>query len=113
MDITEDRRDAILILGLSGRLDAGTSKMFEEKILAKIDSGERLLVVDLSQLDYISSAGLRVFLLGAKRLNSVSGKILLCCLKAHIKQVFDIAGFSSILSLYNSREEAVKSLQSP
>ena len=110
MDITEDRKAGVIILGVTGRLDATTSKSFEERILATIDTGEKKFVIDFSQLDYISSSGLRVLILAAKHLSRVSGKIVLCCLKDQIMQVFEIAGISSILSFYNSREEAINNL---
>jgi anti-anti-sigma factor len=110
MEINEERKTDMVILGLTGKLDATTAKTFEDKILAEIDSGDRRFVIDLSQLDYVSSSGLRVFLLAAKRLHSAGGKIVLCSLKEHVRQVFDLAGFSSILSIYNSRGEAVKAL---
>ena len=110
MDISEDRKAGVVIVGLSGKLDATTAKTFEEKIFAEIDSGDRRFVIDLSQLEYVSSSGLRVFLLAAKRLHSAAGKIVLCSLKEHVRQVFDLAGFSSILSIYGSRDDAVKAL---
>lgn len=110
MEINEERKAGLVILGLSGKLDATTAKTFEEKILAEIDSGDRQFVIDLSQLEYVSSSGLRVFLLAAKRLHSTDGKIVLCSLKEHVRQVFDLAGFSSIFSIYGSRDEAIKGL---
>ncbi len=110
IDISEDRRTDAVVLALSGKLDATTAKTFEDKILAEIDSGDRRFVIDLSQLEYVSSSGLRVLLLAAKRLHSTDGKIVLCSLKEHVRQVFDLAGFSSILSLYGSRDEALKAL---
>jgi anti-anti-sigma factor len=108
MEITEERRVDVLILGILGRLDSTTSKSVEEKLVSAIEAGERRLVIDLSELEYISSAGLRVFLLAVKRMTAVSGKVALSSLKDPIKQVFDIAGFSSMLSIYGSPEEAVK-----
>jgi anti-sigma B factor antagonist len=72
-----------------------------------INSGTERLV-DLSQLEYVSSSGLRVFLIVAKRLECTQVKMVLCALKDHIRQVFDLAGFSSILSIYGSGDEAVK-----
>ena len=111
MEITERRTAEIVTLSLSGRLDTTTAKAFEEKILAQIESGERRFVIDLAQLDYVSSAGLRVFILAAKRLNSMNGKIVLCSLKDPVKEVFDIAGFSSIFSIYGSHDEATQNLQ--
>jgi anti-sigma B factor antagonist len=110
MEINEERKAGLVIVGLSGKLDATTAKTFEEKILAEIDSGDRRFVIDLSQLEYVSSSGLRVFLVAAKRLHSTDGKIVLCSLKEHVRQVFDLAGFSSIFSIYGSRDDAVKAL---
>jgi anti-sigma B factor antagonist len=110
MEITEDKKGDIVILALSGKLDASTSKTFEDKLLADIDSGGQRFVIDLAQLEYVSSSGLRVFLVAAKRLTSSKGKIVLCSLKDHIRQVFDLAGFSSILAIFGSRDEAFKSL---
>jgi anti-anti-sigma factor len=105
VDISEDRKADFAILTLSGKLDATTAKTFEEKIVGTINSGMQRLVVDLSQLDYVSSSGLRVLLLAAKRLQATDGKMVLCGLQDHIRQVFDLAGFSSILSVYGSRDE--------
>jgi len=110
MEITEERRGDISILRIIGRLDSSTSKDLEEKILPLIASSQGKLVIDLSQLDYVSSAGLRVFLLAAKRMDGAKGKMILCSLQDTVKQVFDIAGFSSLLTLAASTEEAVKNL---
>ena len=110
MEITEERTGDILILRIIGKLDSSTSKDLEEKILSIIASSQGKLVIDLSQLDYVSSAGLRVFLLAAKRMDDAKGKMILCSLKDAVKQVFDIAGFSSFLTLAGSTEEAIKNL---
>jgi anti-sigma B factor antagonist len=108
MEISEDRKAEAVVLVLSGRLDATTAKMFEDKVLGVIGTGTPRVVVDLAQLEYVSSSGLRVFLLAAKRLQATDGKIVLCSLRDDIRQVFDLAGFSSILTIYSSRDEAVK-----
>jgi len=110
VDVSEYKKGNALILALSGRLDTMTAKSLEEKILGVINAGERHLVVDCSLLDYVSSSGLRVLLMAAKRLHNANGKIVLCSLKDHVKQVFDLAGFSSIFPVHGSREEAVRSL---
>jgi anti-sigma B factor antagonist len=111
MEITEQKSANVVTLNLSGKLDATSAKAFEEKILGQIESGERRIVIDLAQLDYVSSAGLRVFLLASKRLASANGKMVLCSLKESVREVFDIAGFSSIFSIYGSRDDAAKDLQ--
>ena len=110
MDISEDRKADTVVLALSGRLDSTTANTFEKKLLSQIESGERRFVINLAQLDYISSSGLRVFLLAAKRLNSANGKILFCSLQSPVREVFDIAGFSSVFSIYGSDDDAIKNV---
>jgi len=123
MEITERRTEDIVTLGLCGRLDATTAKVFEEKLLGEIESGNRRFIIDLAELNYIGSAGLRVFLLAAKRLDSASGKVVLCGFKKTIpcntlnrmpdpvREAFDIVGFFSIFSSYGSHDDAIKSFQ--
>lgn len=110
MEFSEDRRADAVILALTGRLDATTAKAFEDRILDLIGSGPRRLVVDLAHVEYVSSSGLRVFLIAAKRLHNTDKKIALCSLNEHVRQVFDLAGFSSLLSIYNSRDDALNAL---
>ena len=110
MEITECKTADIVTLCVSGRLDTTTAKTFEDKILGQIESGDRRFIVDLAQLDYISSAGLRVFVLAAKRLNSTNGKMVLCALKDPGQRGVRLAGFSSIFSVYGSHDEAIKNL---
>ncbi len=107
MQISEDKNGDVLTVGLKGRLDAATSKTVEEFLLRKIDAGEKHLVLDLSGLDYISSVGLRVFMMTAKRLKVVQGKVVVCSLTTPIKQVFDIAGFTTLFPMFDSRDAAV------
>jgi anti-anti-sigma factor len=108
MQISEERIDDVLTVGLKGRLDATTSKSVEDFLLKQIDAGDRLFVLDLSGLDYISSIGLRVFMMAAKRLKVVKGKIVVCALPAPIKEVFEISGFTSLFPMFDDRAAAVK-----
>jgi len=107
MEISESRRGGTVILGLKGRLETGTSKDLEERLLGLINQGEKQFIIDLAELEYISSSGLRVLILAAKRLKSDGGKIALSSMKGNIKQIFDITGFSSIFPIYPSQEEAL------
>jgi anti-sigma B factor antagonist len=110
MEIAERTEADITILSVTGRLDAATSATFSEKIAGLIDSGRRDFIVDLGGLDYISSSGLRVFLVALKRLNGVKGRLVLAALKDHIREVFDLAGFSPCFPMHPSTAEAVKAL---
>jgi anti-sigma B factor antagonist len=111
MEITEQKTADVVTLRLSGKLDTTTAKTFQEKILAQIESGDRRFIIDLAQLDYCSSAGLRVFIVASKRLSSTNGKMVLCGLKDPVREVFDIAGFSAIFSVCGSHDDAIKNLQ--
>jgi stage II sporulation protein AA (anti-sigma F factor antagonist) len=123
VEITEQKTADIVTLSLSGKLDTTSAKAFEEKFLTQIESGNRRFIIDLAQLEYIGSAGLRVFAVASKRLNGVNGKIVLCGFKKTvpyntlnrpqdpIREVFDIAGFSSLFSTYGSQDEAIRGLQ--
>jgi anti-anti-sigma factor len=107
MDIVEGKEGGVMTVALKGRLDALTSKGVEERLLQLIDAGERHMVMDLSQLDYISSVGLRVLILVAKRLKQLDGKVVVCALQEPIQQVFEISGFTHIFPIYATRAEAI------
>jgi len=110
MEITERKTGDVVTLSISGRLDTTTAKAFESKILAQIDAGDRRFIIDLAQLDYISSAGLRVLVLAGKRLDGGKGKIVLCSLKNPVREVFDIVGFSSTFPVYASHDDALRNI---
>lgn len=123
MEISEREAADIVTLSLAGKLDTTSAKAFEEKFLNRIESGNRRFIIDLAQLEYIGSAGLRVFAVASKRLNGVNGKIVLCGFQKTVpyntlnrrtdpvREVFDIAGFSSLFSTYGSHDEAIKAFQ--
>src|SRR5262249_3530029 len=108
MDITERRTGDVVTLSLTGKLDTTSAKTFEAQILSRIAAGDRRFIIDLAQLDYISSSGLRVFLVAAKRLERENGKIALCALTQPVRDVFDVAGFSSIFPVHASHDEAMR-----
>jgi anti-anti-sigma factor len=105
--------DEICILRPQGRLDSGTGSAFEKELLAHIDGGAQKLLLDFSKLQYISSAGLRIVLLAAKRMKASGGRIALCSLNRQINEVFEISGFSSILDIFPSHDDAVARLSAP
>jgi len=92
----------------SGRIDSTTAKEFEQLIAPPLVAGSHRLVVDLSGLEYISSAGLRVFLTAAKQCKSAGGALTLCSASDGVREVFEISGFSSLFGLHDSVEAAVK-----
>lgn len=111
MKISDEKKDNILVISLVGRLDANTSTQFQEKIISDIDTGETNLAIDFSQLDYISSAGLRILLMAAKKITTLHGQMVLFDLQNQIREVFDIAGFSTIFKIYQTEDEALSHIK--
>ena len=97
-------------MSLSGRVDGSNASQLEGALQAQVEAGETRLVLDFSQLRYISSAGLRVLLVVARRLQGVGGQMLFCELAEDIAQIFEISGFNNILEVHASRHEALKAL---
>jgi anti-anti-sigma factor len=102
--------DAVLEVRPSGRIDSNTGPAFEREILQQIDGGQRRLLLDFGDLLYISSAGLRIVLLAAKRMKGAGGRLVLCSLNPQIAEVFEISGFSRILDILPSRDAALLAL---
>ena len=111
MEITQTQNGEVLIFAIQGKLDSQTSKTFEGRLLPPIEQGNKKILVDFSEMDYISSAGLRVLLLAVRKLSDGNGKIALCALKPPIKNVFDIAGFSAVFPIFPSPTEALDELK--
>jgi anti-anti-sigma factor len=88
------------IVTVAGRIDTTNSIEFEKPLLEMIDSGCKKIILDCAGLNYISSSGLRVFLVIQKRMNSEQGKFRLSNLQPGIREIFDISGFSAIFDVY-------------
>ncbi len=110
MDITTDRHAQALTLSISGRIDSNNAEDFQQALLGEIDKGEQRLVLDLRELDYVSSAGLRVFLMAAKRLMPTDGGMALFGLQGNVREVFEISGFTSILTIRDDHQQALEAV---
>ena len=97
MEIKKSLNEATLTIALEGRLDTTTAPLFEEEIKASLE-GVTELILDFSALDYVSSAGLRV-ILAAQKTMSKQGDMKLVGVNDDIMEVFDITGFSDILTI--------------
>ena len=105
MEIREEMQGNILFLTPSGRLDGTTSTEFGDNLSAKLDE-HRAVIVNFAELNYISSAGLRVLLMAAKKVRQTGGKLALCELNPSIREVFEISGFLSIMTVCTDVNEA-------
>ena len=107
MNITKEKINDFCVLKIEGRIDTTNFTNFEADINQLFNSGEKNIVFNCSDLNYISSSGLRVFLITQKKSISLNGKLHLCCLQPTIKEIFDISGFSTIFQIFDTQEQAL------
>ena len=107
MEINKVTVNNVDIYEISGRIDANNSKELENFILENIEKGSVKIIADLKNLEYISSAGLRVFLLVVKKIGK-TGFVYLSNLQPQVYQIFDISGFNNIFSIFETREAALE-----
>lgn len=99
MQISERESNGIKIVALDGRFDAQTAGSVDEALIGLLSAGTTKLLIDLSAVEYVSSAGLRVLLSTAKKLAGKGGKLVLCGLKPYVYEVFEVAGFTAIFQI--------------
>ena len=97
MQISVKTTNEVKVLAFEGRLDTQTSPDAQQQLTQLIEAGSTKILVNLEKLDYISSSGLRVLLVVAKKLKANAGELRICSLNAVVKEVFDISGFDKIL----------------
>ncbi len=107
IEVAEERDGGALVLLPVGRLDSANARSFESLVMERVDGGEKQLVVDFSRLNFISSSGMRVLLMAAKKLHATQGKLVLCAMPDHIHEVFRISGFDQIIPIRDTRGSAL------
>ena len=100
------------VLVLSGRMTAESAPEFERNCKAWIAEGHNRVIIDVGDLAYVSSMGLRSFLAIAKTLEDSGGSLGVCRLTGLVKQVFEITGLTKAIRVYESAESALMGGQS-
>jgi anti-sigma B factor antagonist len=111
MNVKEQKFGEIILMSIEGRLDTTTYGMLEVRLLEIIDGGQIRIVMDCSEMDYISSSGLRVFLMGLKKITPLKGRFILANLPEAVREIMEIAGFNTIFEIYKTREEAISAVE--
>ncbi len=107
LSVTHEREGALAIVHLRGRIDSATASEFETQLGTLFADPLDALIIEMTELDYISSAGLRVLLVVAKRAKAEGRPLVLCNLAPGIQEVFDVSGFTAIFNIATTRAEAV------
>jgi anti-sigma B factor antagonist len=109
MQIRDETIGAVRILAPVGRIDSNTSGELERSLLGQARN-EAAVVVDLLEVEYISSAGLRVLLKAANAARARSARLVVCSLGQSVREVFALAGLTTIFTIEPSRAQALARL---
>jgi len=111
MEITTERVDDVVVVKAKGRFYSNDAQAVEAGLAEAIGSGALRLALDLTEMDYISSAGLRVLLKVAKQIQRAKGKVVLFGLRPHVREVFSISAFDRIFSIHVDRAAAIAAMR--
>jgi anti-sigma B factor antagonist len=109
MKITTRQSYDIQIVDMEGRLDSTTSGYGYDELVRIAKGDKKQVLINLEKLDFVTSAGLRALLVAAKLLQSSGGQLKLCNANEMVAEVLKTSGFNSLLVLYPTEAEAVKS----
>jgi len=98
MTINKTQDGEKLILGLEGRLDTTTASQLQAELLPAFDAAKEIKL-DFSKIEYVSSAGLRVLLMGEKAARAKEASMIVCGVSPEVMEVFQMTGFANFLKI--------------
>jgi anti-anti-sigma factor len=107
MELHEEKVGEVTVVEVQGRVDSTTAPALGERLSALLGAARGRLLIDMSRLEYISSAGFRILLLAAKRADETGSRFVLCGVTGKVRQLFDLGGFLDLFTIVGSREEGV------
>lgn len=107
MDLREEKIGEVSVLEVNGRIDSTTAPVLEKRLTASLGAPKVRVVLDLSRLEYISSAGFRILLLAARRAEETGSRFVLCGVAGKVSQLFDLGGFLDLFTIVGSRDEGI------
>lgn len=109
--VNRTHQEGVSVLALDGFLDAHTAPNFETAIQQEVDSGHHRIIADCGKLNYISSAGLGVFMSFIEEVRERGGDIKICSVQPKVLQVFEILGFPALFDIVGDVPEAMGKFQ--
>ncbi len=104
--LSASMRDDVVVMPVTGRLDALTAPRLNSLVHMQIASGARFVLLDLSDVPFLSSSGLRTLLLIRKELMTLGGELRLAALQPQVHEVFALTGFTQVFAIHATVEEA-------
>ncbi len=101
--IREELGERLVSFGVSGRVDALTSPQLEKELMSALAQQGKFCILDLTQVDYMSSAGLRVLLICKKTAAGNKGSFALCGLQESVRKILEMVGYLPLLEIYPDR----------
>ena len=106
-----EQKDGVSVFNLQGRIDASNSNQIHEKIMDEIESGASNIVINFSEVSYISSAGLRILVYTSKTMKKKSGTLSICAMSKNIEKIFQISGLMGLFDVHSNLEASLSSVQ--
>ena len=110
MEATFDRRDNVLFVSVSGRLEVNSAMPFLEEVKAEIADGDRAVIMDFEKLEFLGSAGLRVIFMVASDLQKRDASLALCSPPEPIAKVIRLSGMAKVIPVHRSKADAFHAL---
>ncbi len=107
MAVSANRENGVVVLTVSGRLDAEGNAEMEKRVVEALEAGETRILFDFKDLDYINSSGLRVLIMAYQRLKPIAGWVGVCAMRDYIQEIFDISGYNRIFAIYPDKAQAL------
>jgi len=111
LSVASERKDGIVVMAVNGRLGTASSEALVDAISQEIREPHLRLLVDLSGVDYVSSAGLGALQTIAQRVHESRGELILCALSEPVRLVFDLAGLLPAFAIEPSRTAGLARLR--
>ena len=110
MQIGTEAVDGALVAIAQGRIDSANEAEFQGALLDAVGAHEGPVIVDCQGLDCLTSAGLRVILIGARLMAVRNAPFAVCSLSGSVAEVFKFSGFDRVIQTFPSREEALAAI---
>lgn len=109
VDIQVSGHDQVTLIQVHGRIDSMTANQLGEALTREIDGGNIHVVLDLSSVDYMSSAGLREIVTALKKAKRAAGDVRLAQPSDRVREVLEMAGLDTIFRIFSSQSDALGS----
>lgn len=109
MEILENREDSILIVSIVGEINAVTGPDLLARLLQGVENGARVAIIDLREVSFLSSAGLRVFYEVGGKLEALGGRLLFAAVSQAVKPVLDLVDLAGDFDTFDTLDAALAS----